>query len=55
MKDYKDLCLAKINTMDVPTYSRYCVQITAAQKGEISWECLWKTYLKDASRVSLRG
>lgn len=53
--DYKELCLSKINTMDVPTYTRYCSQISAAQRGEISWESLWKQYLKDSSRVSLRG
>ena len=53
--DYKRLCLEKINNMDVPTYNKYCSQITAAQKGEITWESLWKNFLKDSSRVSLRG
>lgn len=55
MRDFKQLCLNKINTMDVDTYNKYCNKIIAAQQGQMSWETLWKSYLKDSSRVSLKG
>ena len=55
MDNYQELCRNKIRTMDVDTYNKYCAKIVMAQKGQISWETLWKTYLKDSNRVSLKG